>query len=90
MISFGVMTYLATGKLSKAFAVGLGTSMLQMENFMKKPKLLILPTMLSAFMAMIAVATLPLEFPVPTGHSVTSGMGTASLYGQIFTLNDNG
>ena len=91
MISFAVMTYLATGKLSQSFAVGFGTSMLQMENYMKKPKLLIIPAIISGMMAMIAVATLPLPFPIPKGHGVvTSGMGTAGLYGQVFTLNDNG
>ncbi len=87
MISFGIMTYLATGKLTQAFAVGLGTSMLQMNNFMKKPKILIVPTLMSSLMALIAVASLPLLFPVT---SVTSGMGTVALYGQIFTLNENG
>ncbi|WKX02330.1 PTS sugar transporter subunit IIC [Candidatus Mycoplasma mahonii] len=87
MVSFGVMTYLSTNKWSQALAVGLGTSMLQMNNFIKKPKLLIIPTFMSALMAMIAVIALPLAF---NHRAVTSGMGSAALYGQIFTLNDNG
>ena len=88
MIAFGVMTYLATGKASQAFAVGIGTSMLQMNNFIKRPRILILPTLMSALMALLAVALLPLAFPIVP--SVTSGMGSAALYGQIFTLHDNG
>lgn len=87
MISFGVMTYLATGSIQKSIAVGFGTSMLQMKNFMRKPQLLIIPTVMSALMAMAAVAAVPLDF-VP--GRVTSGMGTCGLYGQIFTLEENG
>ena len=87
MISFGAMTYLATGSIQKSIAVGFGTSMLQMKNFMRRPQLLIIPTAMSALMAIAAVAAVPLDF-VP--GRVTSGMGTCGLYGQIFTLEENG
>lgn len=89
MISFGVMTYVSTGSVQKAFAVGLGTSMLQMKNFMRKPRILFIPTIMSALMAILAVSITPLDF-LPVGKaSVTSGMGACSLYGQIFTLQEN-
>lgn len=87
MISFGVMTYLATGKLSTSLAVGFGTSMLHLKNFSRKPIILLFPTLISAIAALVAVAALPLQF-VP--GKPTSGMGSCSLYGQIFTLDENG
>ena len=90
MISFGVLTYMTTKSWSKSLAVGFGTSMLQMDNFMKRPKILIIPMFMSALVATIAVSATSLSFPIPKHGSVTSGMGTAGLYGPIFTLKANG
>ena len=91
MLSFGVMTYFSTKSWSKTIAVAFGSSMIHMDNFMKKPKILIVPGFVSAISALLAVAIVPLEFPIsPTIGKVTSGMGTAGLYGQIFTLQENG
>lgn len=92
MISFGVMTYISTKSIQKSLAVGFGTSMLQIHNFSRKPQLLILPAVISALAALVAVPALPLAFPLEggTGGRTTSGMGSAALYGQIFTLHDNG
>ena len=90
MISFGVLTYMTTKSWSKSLAVGFGTSMLQMDNFMRRPRILIIPMMISALIALIAVAATPLAFPVQAHGTVTSGMGTAGFYGPIFTLKDNG
>ena len=87
MISFGVLTYISTGKISKAVSVGLGTSMLQIKNFAKKPIILLFPTLMSGLTAIIATSSLPLDYPP---RSVTPGMGTCSFYGQIFTLEENG
>ncbi len=90
MISFGIMTYMATGSISKALGVGFGTSMLQMHNFLKRPRLLVIPAIASMAAALLGVLALPLEFPVGAHGTVTSGMGSCALYGQIFTLQDNG
>ena len=87
MLAFGMLTYVATGKFSTAISVGLGTSMLQMKNFSRYPRALLIPTLVSGLSALLAVAAFPLAFPV---RGVTSGMGTCGFYGQIFTLNDNG
>lgn len=90
MIAFGVLTYLATRKVSTSLAVGFGTSMLHLQNFTRKPIILLLPTLISAIVALVAVAALPLEFPAGAHGTPTSGMGACALYGQIFTLDDNG
>ena len=87
MIAFGIMTYKGNKKVSSAMAVGLTTSMLQMKNFSRHRKLLIIPCLVSAVSATFAVIAFPLEFPM---QSPTSGMGTSGLYGPIFTLKENG
>ncbi|MCK5866793.1 MAG: PTS sugar transporter subunit IIC, partial [Mycoplasmataceae bacterium] len=87
MITFGIMTYMSTKNIGKSFAVGIGSSMIQMPNFMKKPQLLLIPAIVSGITALISVSALPLEF---VAGSPTSGMGTSMLYGQIFTLQENG
>ena len=87
MVTFGVMTYMSTRKVSQSLAVMFGSSMLQMPNFSKRPLLLLLPTLMSGLMAMLAVSMFNLDF---APRSVTPGMGTAALYGQIFTLEENG
>ena len=87
MISFGLLTYLSTQKISTSLAVAFGTSMLQMKNFSRHPVLLLIPCLASGLCALIGVAVLPLDF-LP--RSATSGMGTCALYGQIFTLVENG
>lgn len=89
MISFGLLTYISTKSIPKALAVGFGTSMLQIRNFIKKPIILIIPSIASMLGAMVALGAFHglLEFSAP---SPTSGMGSCALYGQIFTLNENG
>ena len=87
MVSFAVMTYIATGSMSKTIAVGLGTTMIQMPNFMKKPRILIIPCLTSGVAALLAVLLTPLDFVKGTP---TTGMGLVGLYGPIFTLNENG
>lgn len=89
MISFGLMTYWATRSVSTTLAVGLGTSMLHMANYSKKPILLVIPAIASTLCALIGTAAFSGTLPYIPGVP-TSGMGTAVLYGQIFTLNDNG
>lgn len=88
MIAFGVLTFMATRKIGPSLAVGFGTSMLHLKNFTRKPLILLLPTIISAVVAIVGVAALPLDFAKTP--SATSGMGSCALYGQIFTLDDNG
>ncbi|NQZ66179.1 MAG: PTS sugar transporter subunit IIC [Mycoplasmatales bacterium] len=90
MIAFGVMTYVHTKSISKSLAVGFGTSMLQISNFTKKPKLLIIPVLTSMIVGTISLATFDGLLPFSDVNSATSGMGTSALYGQIFTLKENG
>ncbi|CAM9145486.1 PTS sugar transporter subunit IIC [Mycoplasma marinum] len=89
MISFGVLTWMANKKVGKTIAVGFGTSMLHMKNYMRSPRVLIIPTICSMVAAMCATG-LTLEFPVGKIGVPTSGMGTSALYGPIFTLFENG
>ena len=89
MISFGIMTYLSTKKVSKSLAVAFGTSMLHIHNYARKPFLLIIPAIASMIGGTVALGAFHdlLPFKAP---STTSGMGTSGLYGQIFTLDENG
>ena len=61
--------------------------MLHMPNFMKKPRILIIPCIAGALSALLAVSIVPLDFVKGTP---TTGMGLCGLYGPIFTLNENG
>lgn len=63
--------------------------MLHMANYSRKPILLLIPSIASAITALIAVAAFAGTLPFEPGKP-TSGMGTAVLYGQIFTLKENG
>jgi uncharacterized membrane protein len=63
--------------------------MLQMKNFVRKPFLLVIPTLVSALGGMISLSIFSNSLPFYS-PSTTSGMGTSGLYGQIFTLKENG
>ncbi len=89
MVSFAVLTWKGNKKFGKTFAVGIGTSMLHIQNIAKRPRILIIPVLASMLAAICAVG-LPLEFPAGAHGVPTSGMGTAALYGPIFTLFENG
>lgn len=89
MITFGVLTFWSTKSVSKTLAVGFGTSMLQLDNFMRRPKLLIIPTLSSAITALVAVATFKGTLSYNSDFA-TAGMGTSVLYGQIMTMQIHG
>lgn len=89
MIAFGMMTYIHTKNISKSLAVGFGTSMLQINNYVKKPVLLVIPTIVSMVSATMALGIFHGELGFAK-YSPTSGMGSSSMYGQIFTLKENG
>ena len=59
---------------------GLGTSMLQMGNIVRNPRIWIPPTLASAITGPIATCLFRLEM---NGAAVSSGMGTCGLVGQI-------
>jgi uncharacterized membrane protein len=80
MIGFAVMSF-RENKWGGLIAQGLGTSMLQMPNLVKKPVLWLPPVIASAILGPIASCALQM-----TSSAVGSGMGTAGLVGVIETF----
>ncbi len=79
MVGFAVMSF-KENRWGGLFAQGIGTSMLQMGNIVKNPKIWIPPTLASAITGPIATCLFRLEM---NGAAVSSGMGTCGLVGQI-------
>ncbi|MDD3395529.1 MAG: PTS sugar transporter subunit IIC [Anaerotignum sp.] len=79
MIGFAVMSF-PENKWGGLFAQGIGTSMLQMGNIVKNPKIWIAPTLASAITGPIATCIFQLKM---NGEAVASGMGTCGFVGQI-------
>lgn len=79
MVGFAVMSF-RENKWGGLFAQGLGTSMLQMGNICKNPRIWLPPTVASAITGPIATCIFRLEM---NGAPVSSGMGTCGLVGQI-------
>ena len=79
MIGFAVMTFPENG-FGGLISQGLGTSMLQMGNIVKNPRIWIPPTLASAITGPIATCVFALKM---NGPAVSSGMGTCGLVGQI-------
>ena len=79
MVGFAVMSFKENG-FGGLFAQGIGTSMLQMGNIVKNPKIWIPPIITSAITGPIATCIFKLEM---NGAAVSSGMGTCGLVGQI-------
>lgn len=77
MIGFAVLSFRENG-WGGLLAQGLGTSMLQMGNIVKNPKIWIAPTLASMITGPIATMVFHME-NIPTG----SGMGTCGLVGPI-------
>lgn len=84
MIGFAVMSYRDNG-MGGAVACGLGTSMIQMPNILKNPKIWLPPTLAGAILAPFATAMFGMT-NIPSG----AGMGTSGLVGQIGTLDAMG
>lgn len=80
MVGFAVISFRDNG-FEGLVAQGLGTSMLQMPNIVKNPKIWIPPTLASAILGPVAIMVFHME-NTPLG----SGMGTSGLVGQIATL----
>ncbi|MBQ3530472.1 MAG: PTS sugar transporter subunit IIC [Oscillospiraceae bacterium] len=84
MIGFAIISFADNG-WGGFFAQGLGTSMLQMSNIIKKPAIWIPPTLAAAVTGPISTLVFKLEC---TG--VSAGMGTCGLVGPLGTLSDMG
>ncbi|MGN0169562.1 MAG: PTS transporter subunit IIC [Lachnospiraceae bacterium] len=79
MVGFAVMSF-KENKWGGLFAQGIGTSMLQMGNIVKNPKIWIPAILSSAITGPLATCVFHLEM---NGAAVSSGMGTCGLVGQI-------
>lgn len=79
MVGFAVMSF-PENRWGGLAAQGLGTSMLQMGNIVRNPKVWIPPTLASAITGPLATCLFRLEM---NGAPVSSGMGTCGLVGQI-------
>jgi len=79
MIGFAVMSFKENG-LSGLIAQGIGTSMLQMPNIIKNPRIWIPPVVASMITGPLATCVFRLEM---NGVPVSSGMGTCGFVGQI-------
>jgi len=77
MIGFAVLSYRENG-VGGLLAQGLGTSMLQMGNIVKNPRIWIAPTLASMITGPLATCLFHLE-NIPAG----AGMGTCGLVGPI-------
>ena len=79
MIGFAVASFRENG-VGGLVSQGLGTSMLQMGNIVKNPRIWIAPTLASAITGPLATCVFHFEM---NGAAVSSGMGTCGLVGQI-------
>ena len=79
MVGFAVMSF-RENRWGGLVAQGIGTSMLQMPNIVKNPRIWIPPTLASAITGPLATCLFRLEM---NGAAVSSGMGTCGLVGQI-------
>lgn len=79
MVGFAVMSFRENG-WGGLVSQGLGTSMLQMPNIVKNPRIWIPPTLASAVTGPLATCLFHLEM---NGEPVSAGMGTCGLVGQI-------
>ena len=79
MVGFAVMSF-RENKWGGLISQGLGTSMLQMGNIVKNPRIWIPPIIASAVTGPVATCIFKLQM---NGTPVSSGMGTCGLVGQI-------
>ena len=79
MVGFAVLSF-RENKWGGLFAQGIGTSMLQMGNIVRNPKIWLPAILTSAITGPIATCLFKLQM---NGAAVASGMGTCGLVGQI-------
>lgn len=85
MVGFAVMSF-KENRYGGLVAQGLGTSMLQMGNIVKNPRIWLPPTIVSAITGPIASCVFKME----NGVGVASGMGTCGLVGPIGVMASEG
>ena len=79
MVGFAVMSF-RENRWGGLISQGLGTSMLQMPNIVRNPRIWIPPTLASAITGPIATCLFKLEM---NGVAINSGMGTCGMCGPI-------
>ena len=79
MIGFAVISF-KENRFGGLVSQGIGTSMLQMGNIVKNPRIWIAPTLASAVTGPLATCVFKLQM---NGAPVSSGMGTCGLVGQL-------
>ena len=79
MVGFAVMSF-QENRWGGLVSQGLGTSMLQMPNIVRNPRVWIAPTLASAITGPVATCVFHLEM---NGAPINSGMGTCGLCGLI-------
>lgn len=79
MIGFAVMSF-KENRWGGLVAQGLGTSMLQMGNIVRNPRIWLPPTLASAVTGPLATCLFKMQM---NGAAVASGMGTCGFVGQI-------
>lgn len=79
MVGFAVLSFKENG-WGGFFAQGIGTSMLQMGNIVKNPRIWIPAILSSAVTGPVATCIFKMQM---NGAAVSSGMGTCGLVGQI-------
>ena len=79
MIGFAVISF-RENKVGGLVSQGLGTSMLQMGNIVKNPRIWIAPTLASAITGPVATCVFKMEM---NGSPISSGMGTCGLVGPL-------
>ena len=81
MVGFAVLSF-RENRWGGLVSQGLGTSMLQMGNIVKNPRIWIPPTLASAITGPIATCLFRFQMNDPSG-GVASGMGTCGMVGPI-------
>ena len=81
MVGFAVASF-RENRWGGLLSQGLGTSMLQMGNIVKNPKIWIPPTLAAAITGPLATCLFRLQMNDPAG-GVASGMGTCGMVGPI-------
>lgn len=81
MIGFAVLSF-RENRWSGVVSQGFGTSMLQMGNIVRNPRIWIPPTLASAITGPIATCIFHFQMNDPSG-GVASGMGTCGMVGPI-------
>ncbi|WP_366409470.1 PTS sugar transporter subunit IIC [Proteiniclasticum sp.] len=81
MVGFAVASFRENG-FGGLLSQGLGTSMLQIPNIIRNPRIWIPPTLASAILGPIASAVFKME-----GSKLGAGMGTSGLVGQFDAIS---